>query len=168
MFEGSLVRPHVLKMIGFITRLEQLGWTMDHDLSINLILTSLLECYSQFVLNFNINKIQTTFSGLWNMLAQAKKTIVKEKTFDPSCLFQESVLQKEEKTKKDEGITSKVLKPNGGVKKDKEDVKCHHYEPPRHWRRNCKEYIEFVKGKKMKGASGTKSYDDLFFPLFGI
>ena len=39
--KGSLVRPHVLKIIGFITRLKQLGWTMDHDLSIDLVLTSL-------------------------------------------------------------------------------------------------------------------------------
>ena len=76
------------------------------------------------------------------------------------------------KDKKDERTASKVLKPNGGVKKDKEDVKrtCHHCEKPRHWRRNCKKYIEFVKEKKLKRAStlGTKSYDDLFSPLFGI
>ena len=40
MLEGSPLKPHVLKMIGFISQLEQLGWTMDHDLSIDLILHS--------------------------------------------------------------------------------------------------------------------------------
>ena len=42
-----------------------------------------------------------------------------------------------------------------GVKKHNENVKgtCHHYEKLGHWRCNCKEYIESVKGKKMKGAS---------------
>ena len=79
MSKGSPMRPYVLKMIGFITRFEQLGWTMDHDLSIDFVLTSLPESYSQFVLNFNMNKIETTLSGLLNMLAQAEKTILKEK-----------------------------------------------------------------------------------------
>ena len=69
MSEGSPVRPHVLRMIWFITRLEQLGWIMDHDLSIDFIFTSLLESYSQFVLNFNMNKIETTLSRLLNMFA---------------------------------------------------------------------------------------------------
>ena len=131
MSEGSLMRPHVLKMIGFITRLKQLGWTMDHDLSIDLVLTSLLESYSQFVLNFNMNKIETTLLGLLNMLAQAEKTIVKEKPSIHHVFSKERVLQKKKKIKKDkkdERTTSKVLKPNSGVKKDKEDVKgiCHH------------------------------------------
>ena len=78
MFEDSLVRPHMLTKIGFITQLEQLGWTMDHDLSTDLVFTSLLKSYSQFVLNFNMNKIETTLSGLLNMLTQAEKTIVKK------------------------------------------------------------------------------------------
>ncbi|XP_021296811.1 uncharacterized protein LOC110426059 [Herrania umbratica] len=45
MSEGSPARPHVLKMIGYITRLEQLGWVMDHDLSIDLVLSLLPESY---------------------------------------------------------------------------------------------------------------------------
>ena len=127
----------MLKMIGFITRLEQLGWTMDHDLSIDLVLTSLLESYSQFVLNFNMNKIETTLSGLLNMLAHAKKTIVKEKLSIHLVSSKKGFFKKKKKTKKDKkdkGTTFKVLKPNGGVKKDKEDVKgtCHHYEKLRH------------------------------------
>ena len=97
---------------------------------------------------------------------------MKEKPLIHLISSKKGSFKKKKKTKKDERTISKVLKPNGGVKKDKEDVKgtCHHCGKPRHWRRNCKEYIESVKGKKMKGASslGTKSYDDLFFPLFGI
>ena len=119
-----------------------------------------------------MNKIETTLSGLLNMLAQAEKTIVKEKPLNHLVSSKKGSLKERKKTKKDERTTSKVLKPNGGVKKDNEDVKgtCHHYRTPGHWRRNCKEYIESVKGKKMKGASslGTKSYEDLFFSLFGI
>ena len=75
---------------------------MDHDLSMDLILTSLLESYSQFMLNFNMNKIETTLSGLFNMLTQAEKTIVKEKpsiylAFSKKVSFKE---KKKTKTKK--------------------------------------------------------------------
>ena len=137
MSEGSLMRPHVLKMIGYITWLKQLGRTIDHDLSINLVLTSLLESYSQFVLNLNLNKIATTFLGLLNMLTQAEKTIVKEKPLIHLVFSKKGSFKKKKKTKKDKkdkGTNSKVLKPNSEVKKDKKDVKgtCHHYRKPRH------------------------------------
>ena len=141
----------MLKMIGFITRLVQLGWTMDHDLGIDLVLTSLPESYSQFVLNFNMNKIETTLLSLLNILAQVEN-FVKEKPSIHLVSSKKGSFKKKKKTKKDEVTISKVLKPNGGVKKDKEDVKgtCHHCEKPRHWRHNCKEYIKFVKRKKLR------------------
>ncbi|XP_021300429.1 uncharacterized protein LOC110428829 [Herrania umbratica] len=128
MSKGSPVRPHVLKMIGYITQLEQLGWVMDHDLNIDLILSSLLESYSQFVLNFNMNKIEVTLSDLLNMLTEAENTIMKEK---PSVYLVSSKKNKNKKRKfskkgKDEkASTSKGIKPTRGVKKDKDNDKCH-------------------------------------------
>jgi hypothetical protein len=38
MIEGSLVSNHVLKMIGYIEKLSQLGFVMDHILSVDLVL----------------------------------------------------------------------------------------------------------------------------------
>ena len=112
MFEGSPVRPHMLKIIRFITQLEQLGWTMDHDLSIDLVLTSLLKSYSQFVLNFNMNKIETTLSGLLNMLTKTEMTIVKEKYLIHLVSSKKGSFKKKKvtkKDKKDEGTASKVF-----------------------------------------------------------
>ena len=67
------------------------------------------------------------------MLAQAEKIIVKEKpsihlVFSKKGFFKKK--KRPKKDKKDEGTASKVLKPNGRVKKDKEDVKgtWHHCE----------------------------------------
>ncbi|XP_021293401.1 uncharacterized protein LOC110423508 [Herrania umbratica] len=57
MAEGSSVRPHVLKMIGLIERLGQLGLVMDHELSIDFVLQPLLDNFSQFVLNFHMNRL---------------------------------------------------------------------------------------------------------------
>ena len=117
-----------------------------------------------------MNKIETTLSGLLNMLTQVEKTIVKEKPLIHLISLKKSSFKKKKRTKKDEGTASKVLNPNDGVKKDNGDVKgtCHHYEKPRHWRRNYKKYIKSVKGKKLKGASTSskKSYDDLCFPHY--
>jgi hypothetical protein len=41
MTRGSLVNTHVLKMIDYIKKLSQLGFVMDHELTINLVLQSL-------------------------------------------------------------------------------------------------------------------------------
>ena len=110
--------------------------------------------------------------GFVEYLTQAKKTIVKEKPSIHLVSSRKGSYKKKKPSKidkKDEGTIYKVLKPNGGVKKGKENEKgtCHHCRKLEHWRHNCKEYIESVKWKKMKGAStlGTKSYDDLFFPI---
>ena len=97
-----------------------------------------------------MNKIKATLLGLLNMLTKTEMTIVKEKYLIHLVSSKKGSFKKKKgtkKDKKDEGTASKVMKPNGVVKKDKEDVKgtCLHFEKPGHWRSNCKEYIESVK-----------------------
>ncbi|XP_012448733.1 uncharacterized protein LOC105771900 [Gossypium raimondii] len=55
--EGSPVGPHVLKMIGYIESLYKLGLPLSQELATDVILQSLLDSYSQFFLNFNMNEI---------------------------------------------------------------------------------------------------------------
>jgi len=43
--EGSLVSPHVIKMIGYIECLERLGSPLNADLAIDVILQSLPPSY---------------------------------------------------------------------------------------------------------------------------
>ena len=45
MVEGTSPVQHALKMKGYIERLGQLRFVMDHELSIDLILTSLLDSF---------------------------------------------------------------------------------------------------------------------------
>ena len=68
MSEGSSVQTHVLKMIDLIIRLGQLGFVMDNKLSQDLILQSLLDFFSQFVLNYHMNKFNNSLLELLNML----------------------------------------------------------------------------------------------------
>ena len=57
MAEGSPVGTHVLKMIGYIENLDRLGFPLGQELATDLILQSLPDCYSQFIMNFNMNEI---------------------------------------------------------------------------------------------------------------
>jgi hypothetical protein len=54
------VNTHVLKMIGYIKKLNQLGFVMDHKLSVDLVLQSLSQNFSQFIMNYHINKLDNT------------------------------------------------------------------------------------------------------------
>ena len=60
MMEGTSVQDHVLMVIDLITRLGQLGFVMDGELNQDLILQSLPESFSQFVLNYHMNKLNSS------------------------------------------------------------------------------------------------------------
>ena len=66
MTEGTSVQMHILMMIDLITHL-QLGFAIDGELRQNLILQSLLDS-SQFVINYHMNKLNTSLPKLLNML----------------------------------------------------------------------------------------------------
>ncbi|KAK5785250.1 hypothetical protein PVK06_039817 [Gossypium arboreum] len=66
--EGSLVGPHVLKMIGYIESLSKLQFPLSQELATDVILQLLLDSYNQFVLNFNMNEIDKTLPQLLSML----------------------------------------------------------------------------------------------------
>ena len=51
MTEGTSVQMHILKMIDLVTHLRQLDFAMDGELSQNLILQSLSDSFTQFVIN---------------------------------------------------------------------------------------------------------------------
>ena len=66
-------------MITYIEKLDQLGFVMDHELSIELILQSLPQSFSQFIMNYHMNKLDSTLSKLFNMLKTAERALKKEK-----------------------------------------------------------------------------------------
>ncbi|KAL2491862.1 CCHC-type domain-containing protein [Abeliophyllum distichum] len=68
MVKGSSVGAHVLKTIDYIDKLNQLSFTMDHKLSVDLVIQFIPNNFLQFIVNFNMNKIQCTLLGLLNML----------------------------------------------------------------------------------------------------
>ena len=59
-------------------RLAQLGFGMDHELSIDLILADLLDSLAQFVLNYRMNDKETFLSEPINLLKIVEPTLKKE------------------------------------------------------------------------------------------
>ena len=68
MVDSSSVQAHVLKMIELIERLTLLRVELPIEMRMYLILHSLSNSFSQFIVNFNMNKIQTSLPELFNML----------------------------------------------------------------------------------------------------
>ena len=64
-----------MAVIKDIERLEKLGLEIQKKLQMYLILQSLTSLYSQFIVNFYINKLDCTISELVNMLVTMKKIL---------------------------------------------------------------------------------------------
>ncbi|XP_074321503.1 uncharacterized protein LOC141658407 [Silene latifolia] len=84
LFESKLkskepVGLHVLKMIDLIEQLEKHGCTLGKELSQDLILQSLNDTYSPFIVNFNMNKMDCDLHELLNLLIDFEKQITSGK-----------------------------------------------------------------------------------------
>ena len=80
MAKGMSVRPHVFKMTELIEKLASLGFIMDHELSINLVLQSLPQSYNGFVVDYYMNKVESTLHELLSLLTTAEGVVKKNKT----------------------------------------------------------------------------------------
>ncbi|KAK9033244.1 hypothetical protein V6N11_018279 [Hibiscus sabdariffa] len=159
MSEGSPVGAHVIKMMGYIQTLEKLGFALNDELAIDVVLQSLPESFNQFILNFNMNEIEKTLPQLLGMLRTAEGNM--KKGGCKSVLMVREAKGKGKRVAKSKGIGKnkpkgkEALKPKGGVSKD---GKCFHCVKTRHWKRNCPIYLEEVKMAKAVGASVSGIY----------
>nr|XP_016450936.1 PREDICTED: uncharacterized protein LOC107775699 [Nicotiana tabacum] len=76
---NSPVGPYVNHMIDLIEELEKVGCKLGKELSQDLILKSLSESFSQFVINFNMNKMDCDLHEMLNMLIDYENQLASEK-----------------------------------------------------------------------------------------
>ncbi|KAB2620910.1 hypothetical protein D8674_039387 [Pyrus ussuriensis x Pyrus communis] len=108
-------------MIGFIEQLENLGTPLDGELAQDFILASLPDSFSQFVMNYNMNKMDHTLSELLNMLVTAEKTMKENVVGTVAVAYNKPSSSNPKPYGKGKGkeIKSPTPKPKGGVKKEK-------------------------------------------------
>ena len=75
MHKGQSVHKHCMTVIKDIEKLGKLRLDMQMKLQMDLIIQSLTNSYSQFIINFYINKLDCTISELVNMLVATEGTL---------------------------------------------------------------------------------------------
>ena len=133
-----------------IEEFQKLGMNMDKKLQVDLILQSLPNLYGQFIMNYHINKIDSTLSELLNMLVTAEGTLKNSKSMaltmvQASSKRKSSFKKKKKPTKKQKN----EVKPKKQVpKKTDNKGKYFHCNVEGHWKRNCPAYLATVKSRK--------------------
>jgi hypothetical protein len=163
--EGSLVSPHVIKMIDYIETLEKLGSELHPDMATNVILQSLPVSYEPFVMNFQMDGLDKTLSELHGMLKTAEESV--KKNPNNVMMIQKGDKKRKhwtppnpkgkgkEKSSSSESSGSK-LKPTPKAKSSPtSEDECFHCHEKGHWFRNCKKYLE--EKKKKKGSETSTS-----------
>ena len=138
MAELSSVQSHVLEMIEWIERLVVLGVELPVEMSTDLILQSLPDSFSQFIVKFNMNKIHASRLELLNMLTTAEGKLQKEK---PQVLFVGGTNKRKIAFASKKGKGKKQVKATL-IRKDGNDKgTCFHCGVKGHWKRSCKKYL---------------------------
>ena len=121
MIEGTLIQDHVLKMIEWIEKLICLGMALEDHLCMDLVLQSLSDLFSQFIFNFNINKLELTLPELLNMLREAKSTTIKKEKLilNAGKTKKKRKVEKSLKKGKSKGRSSKAKVTENDLAKDK-------------------------------------------------
>src|SRR4051812_4920571 len=151
MDEHGSVSEHVVKMSGYVQRLNALESQIPDGLAFDRVLQSLPPSYKGFVLNYNMQGMTKTPSELLAMLKRAEVEIKKEhavfmvnKTTD----FKKS--SRREKAKrggpKRDG-KSVVVPPK--APKPKPGVECFYCKGKGHWKCNCPKYLKDKKAGKV-------------------
>ena len=151
MEEHSSVAEHVVKMSGYVARLNSLGCQIPDDLATDRVLQSLPPSYKGFIMNYNMQGMNKTLQELFSMLKQAEVEIKKEnlvlavtKTTDFKKSGKKARGKGKSKGNKQVAATSEAPKP-----KAKAGVKCFYCKGDGHWKRNCTKYLADKKAGKI-------------------
>jgi hypothetical protein len=146
MAEGSSVSEHVVKMVGYATRLESLGFAIPEALGTDILLASLPPSYGGFIMNYNMNGMDKSTHELFAMLKTAEAGMQKDANH-VMMVNKTTSFKKKGKAKKGKGAGKTDTRPKSGATKETE---CFFCKGKGHWKRNCK---KFLAERKKSGAS---------------
>ena len=120
MSEGTSVEHHVSQMITDIEQLGQLGIVFEAETSIDLILQSLPDTWSGFIMNYNMMNQDDTLRELMSTLREVVKELLKGKkreahfasTSQSSRAWPKATRGVKKKNKKKEKGKAKSSKPS--------------------------------------------------------
>ena len=140
---------HVIKMFGYGTRLEALGFPIPAELSLDLVLASLPPSYNGFIMNYNMNGLEKTPNELLALLKTAEPSVKREN--NQVLMVTQTAKFKKKRTKK-----SKHAKASEKtVTQTQEESECFFCKGKGHWKRNCKKFLA-LKKKPSKGKKGIR------------
>jgi hypothetical protein len=151
--EGAPVGPHVIKMVGYVQRLEKLGFPLGMELSTDFILTSLPPSYGNFISNYHMHGAEKGLNELCGMLKTAESDIKKGAGSSHVMAIQNKTTfkRKGNSWKKKGKAKDKIPMPNQAPKASPAtNAECFHCKQIGHWKRNCKLYVASLKNKESK------------------
>ncbi|GJZ72488.1 zinc finger, CCHC-type containing protein [Tanacetum coccineum] len=162
--DGQSVSSYLLKMKSYLDTLKRLGYAIQKELGVSLILNSLNKDYDQFVHNYNMHSMGKTIAELHVMLKLHKKDIPKKAKTPAVLAIRGGKIQKDKK--KPQGAKGKAkgknkLAPMTKIppppKRDNlaKDSICNHCKEVGHWRRNCPSYHAELKKRKNASEAST-------------
>ncbi|GJZ19516.1 retrotransposon protein, putative, ty1-copia subclass [Tanacetum coccineum] len=167
--EGKPVADYVLKMKGYVEKLERLGYVLPQDITVGLILNGLTKDFAGFVSNYKMHNMGKTIGEIHAMLMEYEKSLPKKAETPQVMMIKKGKIQKA--NKKSLKVKGKVIgkgkdkkvyvpkptnpKPIAKERPTKDDA-CHHCKEVGHWKRNCPVYhAELLKKKKQVGDASS-------------
>ncbi|GKE67185.1 hypothetical protein Tco_1521346, partial [Tanacetum coccineum] len=95
--EGKPVADYVLKMKGYVEKLERLGYVLPQDISVGLILNGLTKEFVGFVRNYNMHNMGKTIGEIHAMLIEYEKGLPKKAETPQVMMIKSGKIQKANK-----------------------------------------------------------------------
>src|SRR4051812_30303203 len=151
MVEHDSVSENVVKMSGYVRRLNALECQIPDELAVDRVLQSLPPSYKGFVLNYNMQGMTKTPSELFVMLKTAEVEIKKEH----AVFMVNKTTEFKRSSRRDNGNKGSPKKDGKSVvvppkePKPKPGVECFYCKGESHWKRNCPKYLMDKKADKV-------------------